>query len=357
MLYELTRKNLSAKQKIWAIIAVLILFIFFSMKSDRVEEDLYQRDRVQQAHKLMLEAQKDRKDGMLPLASKKNALAKVFLPYLPLRLYGLMFTEGSLSKQSLAIAESLYTNKASFSSRFDLAVLYLENGKLTQAETILLELIRNRQTFCRTTAQSSEPYFYLAKIYERQGRKPEALLSLQKALKNNPGDPWALSHLSVLTGDGRYKNMIVRYFDEIDAEYFMGQAFFDNGRVDEALKSFEYLVATNPEYSDGLVYLSILLGAKGDFEHATSVYIQALSRNVEPLFGENEVLNIFRQWEKQNPQSKEAKYYSGLVLKGFGHYDEALVLLRQVVQENPTMDEAKAEISWIEKAKAIYGIK
>ena len=151
---------------------------------------------------------------MLPLASQKNALAKVFLPYLTsLRLYGLTFTEGNLSKQALAIAESLYTNKASFSSRFDLAELYLENGKLTQAETILLELIRNRHTFCRTTAQSSEPYFYLAKIYERQGRKSEALLSLQKALKNNPGDPWVLSYLSVFTGDIRYKNLIVIYFD------------------------------------------------------------------------------------------------------------------------------------------------
>jgi len=357
MLYELTRKNLSVKQKIVAMSAVLMLFIFFSMKNDRIKEDLYQRDRVQQAHKLMLEAQQDRKDGMLPLASKKNAIAKVFLPYLSLRLYGLMFTEGNLSKQSLVVAESLYTNKADFSSQFDLAVLYLENEKFTQAETILLELIRNRHTFCRTTAQSSQPYFYLAKVYERQGRTSEALLSLQTALKNNPGDPWVLSHLSVLTGDARYKNMIVRYFDEIDAEYFMGQAFFDNGHIDQALRSFDYLVAKNPEYSDGLVYVSLLIGAKGDFEHATRLYIQALARNVEPLFAENEVLNIFHQWEKQNPQSTEAQYYSGLVLKGFGHYDEALVLLRQVVLENPTMDEAKTEISWIEKAKVIYGKK
>jgi tetratricopeptide (TPR) repeat protein len=176
------------------------------------------------------------------------------------------------------------------------------------------------------------------------------------ALKNNPGDPWVLSHLSVLTGDVRYKNLIVRYFDEIDAEYFMGQAFFDNGYIEEATKSYEYLVGKNPEYSDGLVYLSILSGAKGDFEHAARLYIQALAKKEEPLFAENEVLNIFRQWEKQNSQSTEAKYYSGLVLKGFGHYDEALVLLRQALQESPSMDAVKAEISWIEKAKAMYGI-
>jgi tetratricopeptide (TPR) repeat protein len=358
MLHELTSKNIPVKQKIMAITAILVLFGLFSMKSDRVEEDLYQRDRVRQAHKLMIEAQEDRKHGRLPLASEKNALAKAYLPYLTsLRLYGLMFTEGNLSKQSLAIAESLYTNKASFSSRFDLAVLYLENGKLTQSETILKGLIRDRHTFCRTTAQSSQPYFYLAKIYERQGRKPEALSSLQSALKNNPGDPWVLAYLTALTGDTRYKNLIVRYFDEIDAEYFMGQAFFDNGCIDEAIRSFEYLVGKNPEYYDGLVYLSVLTGEKGNVEHAARLYIQALTRNVEPLFAEDEVLNIFRQWEKQNPQSAEVKYYSGLVLKGFGQYDEALDKFRQVVRESPFMDEAKAEIDWLEKAKATYGMK
>jgi tetratricopeptide (TPR) repeat protein len=358
MLHELTSKNISKKQKIMAIIAILVLFSLFSIKTDRTKEDLYQRDRVRQAQKLMLEAQEDRKRGRLPLASEKNALAKVYVPHLTsLRLFGLSFTEGSLSKQSLVIAETLYVKKASFSSRFDLAVLYLENDSLTKAEAIFKELIRNRHTFCRTTAQSSEPYFYLAKIYERQGRKQEALSSLESALRNNPGDPWVLSYLSVLTGDIRYKNLIVRYFDEIDAEYFMGQAFFDNGNIDGATASFEYLVKKNPEYYDGLVYLSILAGAKGDFKGAARLYIQALARKTEPLFAEKEILNIFRQLEKQNPQSAEAKYYSGLVMKSFGQYDEALDIFRQVARKNPSMDEVKSEIDWIEKVKEIYGMK
>jgi tetratricopeptide (TPR) repeat protein len=233
----------------------------------------------------------------------------------------------------------------------------LENGKLTQAETIFKEIIRDRCTFSRTSAQSSQPYFYLAKVYERQGRKPEALVSLQMALKNNPGDPWVLSHLTVLTGDVRYKNLIVRYFDEIDAEYFMGQAFLDNGRSDEAIGCFEYLAGKNPEYPDGLIYLSIALGARGDFERAARLYIQAWERKSEPLFAENEIINIFRQWEKRNPQSTEAKYYLGMVLKDFGHYDDALEMLQQVVQENPSIDRVKADIDWMKKARIMYGIK
>jgi tetratricopeptide (TPR) repeat protein len=358
MLNELTCKNISVKQKIMAITVALVLFGFFSLKNDRIEEDLYQRDRVQQAHKLMFEAQDDRRRGRLPQASEKNALAKAFLPYLkPLRLYGLIFAKGDLSKQSLAIAESLYTNKASFSSRFDLAVLYLENDSLNQAENIFKEMISGRFSFCRTTAQSSQPYFYCAKIYERRGRKQEALSFLRKALKNNPGDPWVLSHLSVLTGESRYKNLIIRYFDEIDAEFFMGQAFFENGYINEAIRSFEYLTVKSPEYSDGLMYLSILTGARGNYEQAARIYVQALAKKMEPLFADSEVVNIFRQWEKQNPQNVEVKYYTGLVLKGFGHYDEALEMLRQVINGNPSMDVVKDEIAWIEKAKAMYGMK
>jgi hypothetical protein len=45
------------------------------------------------------------------------------------------------------------------------------------------------------------------------------------------------------------------------------------------------------------------------------------------------------------------------VLKGFGQYDEALDIFRQVARENPSMDGVRSEIDWIEKAKEIYGMK
>jgi tetratricopeptide (TPR) repeat protein len=137
----------------------------------------------------------------------------------------------------------------------------------------------------------------------------------------------------------------------------MGLAFLDNGCIDEAAKSFEYLVKTNPEYCEGLIYLSILAGAKGDFEHAARFYIQALDNQTDLLFADNEIVNIFRNWQKQNPQSTEAKYYTGMVLKGFGHYDEALDMYQQVLKEIPSMEVVKSEIGWIENAKAIYGTK
>jgi tetratricopeptide (TPR) repeat protein len=358
MLYELTSKTFTIKQKSIAVTAALFLFILFTIKTDTIEEDLYQRNQIQRAHKLLLEAQNDRKRGLLPQASEKNALVKALVPHLlSLRLNGLLFSKGDLSKQALFIAESLYTNKkTTFSSRFDLAVLSLENGKFAQSEAILKDLIREKHTFCRTTAQSSQPHFFLAKIYEKQGRKQDAVAALQTALKNNPGDPWVLSHLAVLTADTMYKNRIVRYFDEIDVEYFMGLAFLDNGLVHESMNSFLYLVNKNPEFYNGLIYLSLLFGANGDYDHAARLFIKVLESKGEPLFAENEISNIFRQWEKQNPQSTEVKFYTAMVMKYFGHYDEALDLFQKVLQENPSMSAIKADIEWIRKAKTFYGL-
>jgi hypothetical protein len=66
--------------------------------------------------------------------------------------------------------------------------------------------------------------------------------------------------------------------------------------------------------------------------------------------------NIFHQWVKQNPQSIEAKYYAGLVMKTYGYYDEALEMLRQVVRKNPSIDAAITEINIIENTKMIYGM-
>jgi tetratricopeptide (TPR) repeat protein len=95
---------------------------------------------------------------------------------------------------------------------------------------------------------SSEPEYYLSRIYERRRMKPKALSHLKNAYTNNPGDPWVLAHLAVLTGDMSYKNDIARYFEEIDAAFFMGQAYAVNGQVEEAEKSFSYIFRVDPKF-------------------------------------------------------------------------------------------------------------
>jgi tetratricopeptide (TPR) repeat protein len=363
LLTALLDRNTAGRRKIMLTVAALGLFLFLSMKNDLIKDGLYQRSQIERAQMLLFKAQKDRSEGNLPQASEENAMVMALAPYFTeSRLSGLMFAGQTYSERALSFAESLHTGKAGkagmagFSSQLDIALLCMENGRLTQAETILKELIRGRRAFNRTSAQSSQPCFYCAKVYELQGREPEALSSLRKALTNNPGDPWVLSHLAVLTGDRHYNDAIIRYFDEIDAAYFMGLASLDNDRIDEAVKNFDYLVEKVPEYRDGLIYLSVALGAKGDFDRAARSYVQAIKKKGEPIFGEKEIINIFYQWAKQNPQNTESRYYLGIILRGFGHYEEALDIFRKLMRENPSIGMVKANIEWLENAKKSYEI-
>jgi tetratricopeptide (TPR) repeat protein len=146
------------------------------------------------------------------------------------------------------IAETFYKGEKGHSARLDLAILYLETGKLDQAETILNDLIQKHHKFFRMYRHSSEPEYYLSRIYELKRMKPQALAHLKNAYTNNPGDPWVLAHLAVLTGDMSYKNDLVRYFEEIDAAFFMGQAYVADGQVEAAKNSFSYIFRIDPKF-------------------------------------------------------------------------------------------------------------
>jgi tetratricopeptide (TPR) repeat protein len=356
-LQYLVRENRSPCGKIIVSVLVLSFSFFFFVKDDQLKDGTYGEYHFEQAQKAIEEALSDRNGGKLRQAAEENATAHALLPYfVELRYSGLGFAGQSFQQRALAIAESLYTGRSmGHSSQLDLVSLYLENGRNARAESLLNGLISEKRRFNRSSSQSSELAYYLAIIREREGASahPEAVACLKKALADNPGDPWVLSHLSVLTGDTFFKDRITRYFDEIDAEYFMGHACLANGRFEEAAKNFSYVAEKVPEYRDGLIYLSIALGANGDFDGAARMYIKAMQKKGEPLFGEEEIVDIFRQWVNHDPRSTEARYYLGVVLRDFGHYDEALQILKNLIQENHSMDSAgiiKRHIEWLEKA-------
>ena len=74
-----------------------------------------------------------------------------------------------------------------------------------------------------------------------EDRIQSTLNRLKKALEKNPGDPWVLSHLVALTDEPLYKMKLFRYFDEIDAEFFLGKAYLTTGRFQDAVESFSFV--------------------------------------------------------------------------------------------------------------------
>lgn len=335
-------------------LVTLVLFPFLYMKNDLMKDDIYTWNRYALSNKFMREARQERENGNLPLASEKNVLSFALAPGFvdDRRLAKLRFTPKSFQEQALKIAIS--SQEQHFATLFDLAVLSIEAGQFTEAEAILHDLVERNYQFNRQYIQSSQPYFYLSRLYTLQNNRLKAIASLEKALQNNPGDPWVLSYLASLTNDQRYKNKLFRYFDAIDAEFFLGRAYLETGRFEEAVKSFSYVVEKIPEYRKGIIYLSIALGATGNYEQAVRMYLHAIKKRRDPIFREEEVLTIFRKWAEHNPQNAEATYYLGVILREFGYYKEALKIQQKLLEKYPSRLEVKKNIDWLKEALERY---
>jgi tetratricopeptide (TPR) repeat protein len=318
------------------VVAVLALLPFLFLKDDLFADSLYVRSQFELAQNAMNEASLARQNGNLQEASEKNALAYAQIPYLiESRLSGLRFSPRTYEERALCIAESIHVNSKAPSPRLDLITLYLQNGKTREAEIHALELIRTKRKFNRNTTQSSQPYFYLARIEEMSGNKPAAIDHLQKALRSNPGDPWDLAHLGVLTEDSIFEKRISRYFDEIDAKYFLGLACLDNNMFTDAANSFSFVVNEVPEYRDGFIYLALALGGEKDFVDAERYYTHAMQRKREPLFREQEILSIFRGFMENDPRNENARFLLAMTLQDFGHYEEAKKIFTELRERNP----------------------
>jgi tetratricopeptide (TPR) repeat protein len=204
---------------------------------------------------------------------------------------------------------------------FDLGVLALESRNLDQAKYIFNLLTKEKYTFNRQYTQSSLPEFYQAEIYRLKGEKTAALSGLAKALKRNPGDPWVLARCYGLTGEPVYKETLFRYFDDIDARFFLGRALLDSKKFPEAVRCFSYVKEKLPQYRRGLIYLSIGLGHAGRYGEAVENYFKAMALSGDPVFAEEEIIRIFEANAAQDPGDFRAKHLLKMVLNQFGSRD------------------------------------
>ncbi len=334
--------------------AIVALAPFLYMPNDVIRDSQYIAERSERYRILIREAFQEREKGNLPHAAKANVMAYSRAPWFPdgAQLVSLRFRPKNFREQ--ALEHTILLQERAPSALFDLAALYLENGKLSEAEEILNDLIDAGYTFNRRYAHSSQPYFYLARIYELRNDSTKAVSALKNALDKNPGDPWVLSHLAALTGEPFYKERLLRYFDDIDAEFLSGQAYLATYSFKEALKSFSYVVENLPEYRNGFIYLSLALGAAGKYDQAAEYYIQALSKGSDHVFHEKETLHIFRAWAGQDPENLKAQYYLGIVLQQFGYYEEALSILKGMIGKHPNSEEIRKNTQWLEQALTTY---
>jgi tetratricopeptide (TPR) repeat protein len=234
-----------------------------------------------------------------------------------------------------------------FSRRFDRAILLMEAGELEDAENLFKQLVAEKHLFKRDNYQSSEPLFYLGKIAALAGDKNRAINYLQRALQHSPGDPYALAYLAALTEQDEFREKLLRYFDEIDAQFYLGQAYLEIGLGERAEESFSYVSRMIPEYRRGLIYLSAALVEAGQNSRAVKMYHEAQKMSQDPVMLEKPILRAFQELAKEFPQDAIRQYDYGMALRQFGYYNQALLVQKDALRLDPSNEEIEKEIKFL----------
>jgi tetratricopeptide (TPR) repeat protein len=200
----------------------------------------------------------------------------------------------------------------------------------------------------RDHQQSSNLHFYLARCDLLENRKANAIQHLHLGIAESPGDPWLLSYLIALTDDASYQKQLFRYFDDIDAQFFLGKAYLQTAQPAKAAECFRSVVAWIPEFRRAYVDLAASLGESGDHASAEIVYRKAIGLSPDPVFHEEQILSVF-QTIATTQDTPFAHYSYGIVLRQFGHYEAALREQEIAGKDQKLNAEAQQEILMLKR--------
>ncbi len=311
------------------LILVLLIVIaagipLLMVKNDHMKEEDFLWDVYGRSAGLWNEARTQRDKLNFKEAKELAARSLTLTPWLEegRRPAGLNFGKSGFSSFSLDYIKD--PTELTFSQKLNYAILLLNAGRFDESEKILIDLKKNDYRFKRDFDHSSQPAYFLGVINMKRGVPEVAIEYFKTALNKTPGSPFALSRLFALTGDEQYLNKIERYFDRIDASYFIGRAFLDLEMYHNAVKYLSYVREKLPEYRKSNILYAIALAGAGDLINSYNIYADVLMKRSEPVMFESETINIFRSRVEKQPDNGVAHYYLGLIYDQFGLYREAL---------------------------------
>lgn len=318
-------------------IVIIPLFLVLHIETDIMKEERHLWQNIRNSNHFLRDARQKRSQGQLRQASLDSAVAYALAPWFrdSRRLSDLSF-----EPRTFELAALQFLHPQNFSQRLDYAILLLEAGQAARAAATLKELIQEGYEFKRDQYQSSSPYFYLARAATVKGDIQKARTLLAQALIETPGDPDALAYLAVFTEDRKYRQQLFRYFDDLDANFYLGRAYLENNRGKNAADCFQFIVEKLPDYRRAKIYLAAALRSK-QIEKAAGVFREAVLKSWDPLFLEPQILDLFSELSETKPRDAFAHYSYGIVLRKFGHYSEAL----KALEEAQTLDPKNVHIS------------
>ncbi len=138
--------------------------------------------------------------------------------------------------------------------------------------------------------------------------------------------------------------------DTTDARlyFFLGNAYYESGKYDEAIAQFETAVTLKEDYSKAWVNMGIVQDTKHNRRAARDAYNRAIELNPEDVLaychlgfsyqsaGENEkAMEYYQKALSIDPNSAQAHYNLGLAFAEARIFKEALVEWNKVIELDP----------------------
>ena len=191
------------------------------------------------------------------------------------------------------------------------------------------------------TSNNTVAHNNLGDAFYQQGRMDEAIVQFQKTLAINPNNA--------------------------EANYDLGNAFFKQGRMDEAIAQFHKTLAinvnnTDVHYNNADVHnnLGNIFLRQGRMDEAVAQFQEALAINPKNADAQYNLGNAFRrqggvneaiaQFQKAlaiKPQFAEAHYNLGNAFLQQGQVDEAIAHFQKALTIKPNYVEARNNLAWV----------
>ena len=188
----------------------------------------------------------------------------------------------------------------------------------------------------RSSPDKSRPHNYLGLAYTDQGRIDEAINEYQTAIKLNPYDYMAASNL--------------------------GNAYFNQRRVDEAFNEYQSAIKLRPDYVKAHYNLGVAYESQNRIDEAISAYQTALSYDPGHVNAHNNLgivyirqgrvaaaINEFQFAVRLNPDFLEGHYNLGLAYTDQGRIDEAINAYQTVLRLRPGLAQARENLELLLK--------
>ena len=240
---------------------------------------------------------------------------------------GMFFSLGESSARGLSARDVSQVD-----SNYTTGTAYLKTGEYKNAE-------RSFRAALEINRKHAPSYVGLGHVYLKKGNLKEAEKAFRQALREQKDFPPALNGLGlVFRNTDKMLDWAIKYFRSayqadrnfIEAYVNLAEAYREIGDTKE-LDTFEKLVKVDPEHSDAWFQIGRIY-----------TYGEAgRSRNAR------KAQDAYRRQIEVNPQHFGARTYLGQIMKESGRTDEALAMLKAVV-DTPNAHQRRALLELVE---------